>query len=536
MPSNLYVEGGRNRRGKRSLAATFIRWGLILVLASSLGASFVFVYRKLSGPDRGGKTRAQTLLENADIPEYGQAAMNALLDADPAAKGSLRTDGKAGAAAGPPPPRRKRLILLSDGEGKWNTGVWNGWGYDPNEVTLNWAAAGVKIKKVCPVQCEFSRDMSRVGEADAVVNEAINKPKFGIPESDPFPFPPTRDNPKALAPGAKPTAIPSKLPLNVLFYYEAASSYPRYTLASPDFAAKFDITMTPSQKSTLPIGMTCPWGRSTYDYVRPPPAKAPGRLLAYFNEHGIARSYAPTVDKLFQLAGDKLHSYIHRSNRPMPKEAGGDPYQLSNRLDFVGSYKFALVTEAIEEEDWIEPDLSQVWLAGAVPVYIGSPNVINYQPGPRSMVHMRDFPSADALWAYLQSFEGDDPETLARYNAEFFAWKTPAVTTFMMDEQGQDNPIGAGNGVIMSLQTPQAVLADQLALWAPRPQPDGAWPAQLAELKKIVGGMGTTPGGGSPMTFDRIAEAAWRNFRRRLDQCVHYGECRLCELVTLLTR
>ena len=163
-----------------------------------------------------------------------------------------------------------------------------------------------------------------------------------------------------------------------------------------------------------------------------------------------------------------------------------------------------------------------------------------YTPGPRSMVHMRDFPSADALWAFLASFDDDSPETLARYKAEFFAWKQPAMMTYMMDEQGQNNPIGTGHGVILSSMLPTAELIEQLQLWAVAQRggadaaADAATPRSFDDVARDVATR-TTAGGKPALAHDKLAAFAWRGFRRRLDQCVHYAECRLCELVTLLT-
>lgn len=114
----------------------------------------------------------------------------------------------------------------------------------------------------------------------------------------------------------------------------------------------------------------CPWGRDVFDYLLSPKLKTPGHLIAYFNEHGISHHYTAYIDRLFALAGDQMHSYVHKRNRAMPPEAGGEPYQLSTRLDFVGTYKFILITEATVEHDWIEPDFSQALLAGAVPVCV----------------------------------------------------------------------------------------------------------------------------------------------------------------------
>lgn len=53
------------------------------------------------------------------------------------------------------------VVVLSTGEGKWNTGVWPGYG--PKVSTLNWAAAGVVVNKTsCPYQCEFTDDQTKI--------------------------------------------------------------------------------------------------------------------------------------------------------------------------------------------------------------------------------------------------------------------------------------------------------------------------------------------------------------------------------------
>ena len=268
-------------------------------------------------------------------------------------------------------PRRPRKIVLSTGGGRINTGVWPNWGQNSDEVTLNWAAAGVVVKKQCPTKCIITHDQSSIADADAVMMELVNLPKFGIPESEPIPYPePRRENPKLLLPGPQPTQIPKKLPLIGLFYYEAAQSWPKYTLPNPDVSAAVDFSMAPTMDSTLPITLICPWGRQTSEVLKVPSRddKKPGRLVAYFNEHGISSAYRNFVEDFFQAAGDNVHAYQNRRNKALPPEADKQPYQLSNRLDFLSTYKFVLVTEAIEEMDFIEPEYSHAILAGAVPV------------------------------------------------------------------------------------------------------------------------------------------------------------------------
>lgn len=54
------------------------------------------------------------------------------------------------------------VVVLSTGDGKWNTGVWPGYGAG-KVVVLNWAAAGVIVNKTsCPFECEFTHDQRRM--------------------------------------------------------------------------------------------------------------------------------------------------------------------------------------------------------------------------------------------------------------------------------------------------------------------------------------------------------------------------------------
>ena len=53
------------------------------------------------------------------------------------------------------------IVILSTGNGRWNTGVWTGFG-DPRP-TLNWAAAGVVVdKSSCTFECIFTNDQSKL--------------------------------------------------------------------------------------------------------------------------------------------------------------------------------------------------------------------------------------------------------------------------------------------------------------------------------------------------------------------------------------
>ena len=477
----------------------------------------------------------------ADDPS-ARAAQEALYEEQTGRK--LRRNGGAGDAAAAEAQRfaeRKRLIVLSTEGERINTGVWPGWGGAggaAREVTLNWAAAGVRVQKYCPLACTITHDNSLIAQADAVVMELVNHPKFGL-GGQPVQWPErSRPNARAAAAAAAASGVPATLPLLGLFYYEPTDAYPAYGLGDADVAARFDFTMTHQQSTTLPVTLVCPWGRPVEDFLRPMPAKGAGRLVAYFSEHGAAVPFRQLLDELFEAAGAQtgaadngLHAYTHRRNRETPAEAGGDPYQLSRRVDFMGTYKFLLITEGSEEADFLSPEWSQAFLAGAVPVYLGAPNVEQYAPGPRSFVSARDFASGAELWAYLSSFApaatGDEAADAAAREAadaayaRFFEWKKGARAAYGHDEAGTQFAVGTGGALVKDAE------------W-PRPKADVArdlnarWPLPL---KAGATGREEEADAEAAREFETLASWGWRLFRERLDNCVHYAECRLCKLV-----
>lgn len=203
--------------------------------------------------------------------------------------------------------------------------MWPAWGYG-SDVTLNWAAAGVRVIKECRAQCEIVHEGgSGYDEADAVVMELTNHPKFGYGREQPIAWPEeNRDNPRSwYASRIDGQPVQPKLPLTGLFYYEPAKNYPGYTLHDLSVVAHIDFSMTPDLESTMPVTLICPWGRSVADYVKPPPAKNPDHFIAYFNEHGIASQFETIINELFDVAGSQLHRYgPYRRDRQMPPEAG----------------------------------------------------------------------------------------------------------------------------------------------------------------------------------------------------------------------
>lgn len=273
--------------------------------------------------------------------------------------------------------QRTRLIVLSRGEDKINTGVWPGWGGTfPYKSTLNWGTAGVVVEKDCPVKCDITHDNAKLYQADLVVTEMINYPKFGHRD---YPPPPTRNRNNPRYSLTQRTGypffrvpIPPQLPAQAVFYYEPESYDPDFTLQSPIVASQYEYSATQRQGSTVPVTLTCNWGRTTEDFLAPPVSKGEQRFIMYLSEHGVSDKYRPIIDQLFREA-DKdrhvgIHAYRHRKNKDLPNSLQGDRYTLSGMLDFMAQYKFILITDPVAVDDFVSPEFSQAILAGVVPV------------------------------------------------------------------------------------------------------------------------------------------------------------------------
>jgi hypothetical protein len=347
------------------------------------------------------------------------------------------------------------------------------------------------------------------------------------------------------------------LPALGLFYYEPNDAYPAYSLASAEVAQRFDFSATHSRATTLPVTLVCPWGRDVADFlaVTPPAAtatsKTPGRLLAYFSEHGVAAPHRRFIDELFEAAGadagsrdDGLHAFIHRRNRDTPPEVSAEPYQLANRIAFVATYRFVLITEGQEEEDFLSPEWSQAFLSGTVPVYLGAPNIEHYAPGPRSFVNARDFSTGGELWAYLQQFAapaaapaGDEAaeaavraagEARERAYGQFFRWKEGAAAAYEKDEGLQHFAVGTGQALVPDAEWPRSKddVAHDLV---------SRWPLPLRGRAGAAPEDDPPPESEAARDFAEVSAWGWRLFREKLDRCVHYAECRVCRLVWGMT-
>ena len=80
----------------------------------------------------------------------------------------------------------------------------------------------------------------------------------------------------------------------------------------------------------------------------------------------------------------------------------------NSKLKLVSAYKFMIVAENTELDDYVSEKIYWAFEAGVVPIYLGAPNIRDIWPVPHSFIHVRDYSGAAELAAEVQRLDRDD--------------------------------------------------------------------------------------------------------------------------------
>eukprot|EP00004_Rigifila_ramosa_P027977 TRINITY_DN9325_c0_g1_i1.p2 TRINITY_DN9325_c0_g1~~TRINITY_DN9325_c0_g1_i1.p2 ORF type:complete len:433 (-),score=83.48 TRINITY_DN9325_c0_g1_i1:28-1326(-) len=296
------------------------------------------------------------------------------------------------------------VLLPSHAGGKdWYTAKWAGWGQDGDIVTVPGAMGMRAHKPACPVSCRVSHQIELLPNAHAVVIETVAHMRTHGPLGRvlPFPYPPKREG-----------------QLRGAFWFESTKdpNYLKHT--SAEYLQDYDFTISPKRDSDVPVSAACLWGKELSDYLAPPPASKPLLVATFSTDVDPAASlYISHFMALLQV--DSYRSLLHTVD--LPSAAAWN--NISYRIETMAQYRFVLVTENSQDDDWVSQEFFQALLAGSVPIYLGAANIDEYAPGPHSFISARDFPSAWRLAEYVWQLEKDE----VAYN-EYFAWKSAGLS------------------------------------------------------------------------------------------------------------
>eukprot|EP00798_Chlamydomonas_sp_ICE-L_P001470 gene1470-32852_t len=161
--------------------------------------------------------------------------------------------------------------------------------------------------------------------------------------------------------------------------------------------------MHPVKKGVIHI--PCPYANnheySNYTKVRPSMLNKTGMALFMHNNCGAKSKRQAVVQELMKVD----ICFI-----------GSMPFSISAA---VTRYMFYLSMENVfNDPDWVSSTFFRNLDAGAVPVYLGAPNILKYAPGERSIIRACDFDSAEDLVDYLLAL-AERPEAYR----EYLEWK-----------------------------------------------------------------------------------------------------------------
>jgi alpha-1,3-fucosyltransferase 10 len=243
---------------------------------------------------------------------------------------------------------------------------------------------------------EVTFDRSRMAEADAVL--------FHIPD-------------------AREIGDARKYPGQcwIAWSMESNANYP--LLAAPDFMRHFDVTMTYEQESDVwtPYLPHLQWWIDLQGM--PVPAKTEQAPVVMFQSSGVDRSGRESLAvELSKHIGIDSYGRFMRNRRVEGPDLGR-----RTKLDIISRYRFCLAFENSIARDYVTEKLYDALLVGAVPVYLGAPNVAEFAPL-GSFINASEFTSPADLAAYLQHL-AETPEAYAAY----FDWRSKPLPQGFVD-------------------------------------------------------------------------------------------------------
>lgn len=183
-------------------------------------------------------------------------------------------------------------------------------------------------------------------------------------------------------------------------------------LADPAFMQRFDLEMTYRRAADIwvPYLPTArQWRRAR---LAPVAAKTAAAPVAMFQSSTLDRSgrtaYATELARY--IAIDSYGTVMN--NKTLPDGDRGT----ATKTATIGAYRFCIAFENARAPDYVTEKLFQPLFAGAVPIYLGAPNVDAFVPDPDCYINVDAHAGPEALAAYLRRLI-DNPAEYERFHA-----------------------------------------------------------------------------------------------------------------------
>ncbi len=90
----------------------------------------------------------------------------------------------------------------------------------------------------------------------------------------------------------------------------------------------------------------------------------------------------------------------------------------ADKAECLSNYRFALCFENVRMKGYITEKIIHSIVAGAVPIYLGAPDVVSYVP-PESFIDYASFGSPEALWNFVSALDNTRVEAMAQAGRDF---------------------------------------------------------------------------------------------------------------------
>ena len=255
----------------------------------------------------------------------------------------------------------------------------------------------------CPVAWEWTEIR---GEADVVLENILDGSMgfFLAKEGEPLP----RDYPEQLY---------------AFMSLESGINYP-YIFQMDEFGYNFSVDYRiwpdhPKGPADIPaVYMFNPTSSDFNIKFRAPP-KLPKRtdalMAAFISNCANVNGRLDVLKELIELIG--VHSYgVCEHNIDEPEDSGVNRGEQKRQLS--GEYKFLFTPENTNDMSYATEKVYDALAMGAIPVYLGAPDIYRFIPDPSAVINAADFNSTAALAKYLIELGNDDEKYM-----KHFEWK-----------------------------------------------------------------------------------------------------------------
>lgn len=149
-----------------------------------------------------------------------------------------------------------------------------------------------------------------------------------------------------------------------------------------------------------------------------PPYTWPAYRMSTFNQNSF-KTRKNAVAVFVSTCWPWRRALLEDLARHLPFDAFGACYNNKSidKLTALKSYKYLLTVENSLCDDYVTEKLFTPLLHGAIPIYLGAPNVVDFLPDSSAIIDLRMFTSAADVANYVRGLLNDSSKAFARHHS-----------------------------------------------------------------------------------------------------------------------